>query len=101
MNDNIKNKSNMLIAYFKNLLSPYFMNIEFDISFHQLGTIFYIKELELKQDLLKKFGIPLNLDIKKISQIKLSINDLLSLGPMQLEIQGINIELSSTYLSKY
>ena len=101
MNENIKTKSNMLISYFKNLLSPYFMNIEFDISFHQLGTIFYIKELELKEDLLKKLGIPLNLDVKKITEIKLSINDLLSLGPMQLEIQGINIEVSSIYLSKY
>ncbi len=101
MNDNIKTKSNILSSYFKNLLSPYFMNIEFDISFHQLGTIFYIKELELKQDLLKKLGIPLNLDVKKITEIKLSINDLLSLGPMQLEIQGINIEVSSIYLSKF
>ena len=81
-------------------MSPFFENIDFKILIHQTAVVFYIKELELKKDLLKKFGIPLELNIGKIEEIKLSIQSLVTFSQMELEIMGIKVEVTSNYLTK-
>ena len=95
-----KQKSNIIISYLKKLLSPFFENIDFKILIHQTAVVFYIKELELKKDLLKKFGIPLELNIGKVEEIKLSIQSLVTFSQMELEIMGIKVEVTSNYLTK-
>lgn len=61
--------------------------------------MFYIKEVSNKKDVLKKIRIPLNLYTGKINESKLSIDKLLTLSPLVLEITGINIEVNSIYLT--
>ncbi len=95
-----KQNSNIIMSYINKLFSPFFENIDFKILFHQKATVFYIKELELRKDLLKKLGIPLELNVGKITEIKLSIQNLITLSQMELEIMGIKIEVTSNYLTK-
>ena len=95
-----KHNSNIIMSYINKLLSPFFENIDFKILFHQKATVFYIKELELRKDLLKKLGIPLELNVGKVTEIKLSIENLITLSQMELEITGIKIEVTSNYLTK-
>ena len=102
MMDSIRGKKNKdyVIALLKQYLDPYFENIEFDILIHQLGTVFYIKDVQIKKDVLNKLGIPLLLRNGSISEIKISIENLVNLVPIELEVSGINIEVNSIYLTK-
>lgn len=93
-----KNKSSLL-SFLKAALSPYFTNIDFKILIHQEATVFSINDLIIKKDVLKQFGIPLNLRSGKINSIKLSIENLLTLSPISLSITGVNLEVNSIYLT--
>ena len=102
MMDSIRGNRNKdyVIALLKHYLDPYFENIEFDILIHQLGTVFYIKDVQIKKDVLNRLGIPLLLRNGSISEIKISIENLVNLVPIELEVTGINIEVNSIYLTK-
>ena len=100
--DSIRGNRNKdyVIALLKHYLDPYFENIESDILIHQLGTVFYIKDVQIKKDVLNRLGIPLLLRNGSISEIKISIENLVNLVPIELEVTGINIEVNSIYLTK-
>lgn len=57
----------------KDYLKEYLENIEFTMSFNNSQFIFFVKDVEVRSDLLKKLGIPLELSKGRVEQIKIIV----------------------------
>jgi hypothetical protein len=91
--------SDYFLKFIKDKLKIYFENIDFDMNFHQDATVFYVQDVEIRKDLLKKLGIPLELAHGKIQEIKITIKNLIT-NPIKFEIQGVHLEFRTIYLSR-
>ena len=100
--DTIRGKKNkdFILTLLKDYLDPYFDNIEFDILLHQSATVFYIKDVIMKKDAFNRLGIPLLIRNGVVGEIKISIANLITMTPIELEIRGVNIEVNSIYLTQ-
>lgn len=72
-NANKKDYSSRISELIKEKLKDYLENIEFNMSFNYSHYVFYVKDVEIRNDLLKKYGIPLELIKGKVQQIKLTV----------------------------
>ncbi len=73
-----ENKKNMTITYkikelIKEKLKDYIENIDFKMSYSNSNIVFYVEDVEVRTDLLKKLGIPLELSKGKVKLIKLTV----------------------------
>jgi hypothetical protein len=50
-------------------------NIEFRMRYVNSNIVFYVQDVETRSDLLKKLGIPLDLEKGKVQEIKLIVNN--------------------------
>lgn len=73
-----KEYSSKISERIKEKLKDYLENIDFTMSFNNSNFVFYVKDVEIRNDLLKKLGIPLELTKGKVQQIKLTVSPLLT-----------------------
>ncbi|MCQ2817006.1 MAG: UHRF1BP1/VPS13 N-terminal domain-containing protein, partial [archaeon] len=95
-----KNNLNTLIKFLKPYLQKIFENVDLNVIIHEEGTSLFIREVEVRKDILMMNNLPFEFKIGKVSEIKLEIENLLTLSPMKLEISGISIQIKSVYLSE-
>ncbi|MCQ2815833.1 MAG: hypothetical protein MJ252_01065 [archaeon] len=81
-------------------LGEYFENIKFDYSIGKEGFSVYAQDVEFRKDLLKKFGVPLELSTGKIDLIKISMGSFINLNNFSVLVEGINAEVSTIHISK-
>jgi hypothetical protein len=76
-----EHKKNMTITYkikelIKDNLKDYIENIDFKMSYSNSNIVFYVEDVEVRTDLLKKLGIPLELSKGKVKLIKVTVNSI-------------------------
>lgn len=59
--------------YIQNKLKDWLENINFNFSFTNSYFIFFVKEVQIRKDLLKRLGIPLELSNGRVQEIKLKV----------------------------
>ncbi len=74
-----EHKKNMTITYkikelIKDSLKDYIENIDFKMSYSNSNIVFYVEDVEVRTDLLKKLGIPLELSKGKVKLIKVTVS---------------------------
>jgi hypothetical protein len=84
----------------KELLKEYLKNIDFDMSYNNAHFVFEVKDVEVRSDILKKFGIPLELTKGKIQEIKVTIQSITFNKPILIEVSGVNLDMRTIYLSR-
>jgi hypothetical protein len=67
------NKSYKISELIKEKLKDYLENIDFRMRFSNSNFVFYVQDVEIRNDLLKKLGIPLELTKGKVQEIKLTV----------------------------
>ena len=95
-----KENTKLLEGILKDYLNDYFENVEFDYNFGREGFTFLAKEVECRKDILKKFGIPLELSTGKIKVIKLTVKSLITLKNFQMEVSDIDIKIETIHINK-
>jgi len=71
---NTKNTNNFISDIIKDSLKDWLKDLDFSMSVVNNQLELYVKEVEVRNDLLKKFGIPLDLTKGKVDQIKVTVN---------------------------
>lgn len=77
MKKNKKDFSHRISKIIREKLIDYLENIDFTMSFNNSQFIFFVKDVQVRNDLLKKIGIPLELSKGRVEQIKLIVTLLL------------------------
>ena len=97
-----KENTKLLERILKEYSGEYLENIDFDydLGFGKEAIQFTAKEVEFRRDLLKKFGIPLELSTGKIKTIKLKVKSLISLKNFSLEISDLELNIETIHINK-
>ena len=93
-----KDFSSRISDAIKDRLKDYLNNLEFTMSYNNSQFIFFVKVVEVRSDILKKIGIPLELSEGKVEQIKLIVSGINK--PLVIEITGVNIAAKTIFISK-
>ncbi len=68
-----KDYSAMIKDYIKDKLKDFLEDLDFNMSYNNSQFIFFVKDVEIRSDLLKKYEIPLELSKGRVDQIKLIV----------------------------
>ena len=73
MNRERKAIGDRISEYIQDKLKDWLENIKFNFSFTNSYFIFFVKDVQIRKDLLKRLGIPLELSNGRVQEIKLKV----------------------------